>query len=103
MSHQTTFEAELRNMQVDPLDQDLLARLEAAANGKLTELSPEELRFEKLLGQILPTTLDVELLKNLEVIVQNISFPSNEKIVVFSRCRINRRSICSTGSDKNSS
>jgi hypothetical protein len=79
-----TLEAELRSLQATPLDDEaLLARLEAAADGTLTELEPQELRFEEFLRHASPARITTDFLAELETIVQHVPFPINEKIVLF--------------------
>jgi plasmid stability protein len=78
-----SFEAELREIQASALDEELLARLEAAADGTLTELSASELRFEQLLRRTSPAKLDSEFLGSLEAIVRDTPFGVDEKVVLF--------------------
>ncbi len=80
---QASLEAELRELQASPLDEALLARLEAAADDTLTQLSPEELRFEKWLHQSSPMKLSPEFLTSLESIVRDVPFAVDEKVVLF--------------------
>lgn len=84
-----SFEAELREIQASALDEELLARLEAAAEGTLTELSASELRFEQLLRRTLPAKLDPEYLGSLEAIVRDVPFKVDEKVVLFPNARRN--------------
>lgn len=80
---QASLEAEFRELQARPLDEALLARLEAAADGHLTQLSPEELRFERWLHASSPTQLAPEFLARLESIVNEVPFAVDEKVVLF--------------------
>jgi hypothetical protein len=80
---QASLEAELRGLLASPLDEALLVRLEAAADDTLTQLSPEELRFEKWLSASSPTKLAPEFLASLESIVHEVPFAVNEKVVLF--------------------
>lgn len=80
---QTSLEAELRALRAADLDDSLLTRLEAAAEGSLTELTPEELRLESLLRTNSPAALAPEFMADLENIFSDVPFPMNEKIVLF--------------------
>ena len=84
MTHDPSFlEAQLRELQATALDDALLLRLEAAAEGTLTELSHEEVRFEALLRKTSPARLSPEFLAQLEAVVHEVPFSVNEKIVLF--------------------
>ncbi len=84
MTHdQPTLEDELRALCAAPLDDALLARLEAAADGSLTEIGPEERRFEHQLRAISPAPLAAEHLAELESLFRDIPFSMDEKIVLF--------------------
>ncbi len=78
-------EAALRELQAAPLDEALLARLEAATQGNLTELNRDELRLENLLRKSTPARLSPEYLAELETVFRNVPFPVNDKIVLFPR------------------
>ena len=80
---ETSLEADLRELFAAPLDDALMARLEAAADGTLTELSPAELRFEERLRGFSPTAISPDFLASLETIVRDVPFPVDEKIVLF--------------------
>ncbi len=80
---QTSLEADLRELQAAMLDDALLLRLEAAADGTLTQLSHEEIRFEAFLRGISPARPSSDFLASLESIVHEVPFPANEKIVLF--------------------
>ncbi len=93
-----SFEAELREIQASALDEELLARLEAAADGTLTELSVSEIRLEQLLRRTSPAKLDSEFLGSLEAIVRDVPFKVDEKVVLFpitNRNVIHKRSLWS--------
>ena len=93
-----SFEAELREIKASALDEELLARLEAAADGTLTELSASELRFEQVLRRTSPASLDSEFLGSLEAIVRDVPFKVDEKVVLFpitNRNVIHKRSLWS--------
>lgn len=78
-----SLESELRQLQAPLLDDAFLARLEAATDGSLTNLTAEELQFEKLLRRTSPTALSPQLMADLETIVRHVPFAINEKIVLF--------------------
>jgi hypothetical protein len=79
----STLEAELRDMHAAALDDAFLSRLEAAAEGTLTELNSEEIRFEAFLRQTSPAAIAPDFLAKLENVVSDVAFPVNEKIVLF--------------------
>lgn len=84
MNHdQASLEAELRALLAAPLDDALLARLEAAADGSLSKTSLEEHRFEHQLRAISPAPLAAEHLAGLEALFRDVPFPMDEKIVLF--------------------
>lgn len=76
-------EEELRKLVAAPLDEALLARLEASAEGAWTEPSQDEIRFENLLKTCSPSKLSPDFLASLESITAGIHFPINEKILLF--------------------
>ena len=78
-----SLEAQLRELQVSALDEALLSRLEAAADGTLTTLSQQEIRFEALLQKTLPAKLPADFMAQLEAIVHEVPFAVDEKIVLF--------------------
>lgn len=80
---QTSLEAELRELQAAALDDALLSRLEAAADGTLEELTPGEIRFEEFLRSSSPAALSSDFMASLESVVAGVPFPVNEKIVLF--------------------
>ncbi len=80
---QTFLEAELHNLKATALDEALLLRLDAAAEGTLTQLSAEEIRFETQLRATSPAGLTADFLAKLEAIVHEVPFAMNEKIVLF--------------------
>jgi hypothetical protein len=84
----TSFEADLREIQARALDDALLSRLDAAADGTWTKLSLEEIRFENLLRKSSPTVLTADFLAKLEGIVAQVPFNADEKVVVFPRTKI---------------
>jgi len=78
-----TLEAQLRELQATALDDALLLRLEAAADGTWAQLGHEEIRFEALLQKTSPARLSPDFLAQLEAIVHEVPFSVNEKIVLF--------------------
>ena len=78
-----SLEAQLRELQVSALDEALLSRLEAAADGTLTTLGYEEIRFEAVLRETSPARLSADFMAQLEAIVHEVPFAVNEKIVLF--------------------
>ena len=76
-------EAALHQLQAAPLDEGLLARLEASAEGTWTELTHEEMRLENWLRQSTPASLTPDFLTDLESITRGVHFPVNEKILLF--------------------
>jgi hypothetical protein len=82
-SDPSSIEAQLRELQAATLDEAYLLRLEAAADGTLTQLTPEEFHFEALLRETPPARLSADFLTQLESIVREIPFAVEEKIVLF--------------------
>lgn len=82
-SDHPSLEAELRELRAVALDEAFLTRLEASAEGTWTELSQQEVRFENLLRATSPAKLDPAFLANLESIVRDVPFITDEKIVPF--------------------
>lgn len=80
---QPSLEADLRELHAAALDEALLSRLEAAADGTLTQLSHEEIRFEAFLRGTSPARLSPDFLVKLEIIVHEAPFSVNEKILLF--------------------
>ena len=84
MTHDpSSLEAQLRELQVSALDEALLSRLEGAADGSLTQLDHEEIRFEALLRNTSPARLPADFLAQLDAIFHEVPFAVNEKIVLF--------------------
>lgn len=79
----TSIENELRKLAAAPLDDGLLARLEACAEGTDTELTPNELRFEASLRAMSPARLAPEMLAEFVAIAGDTPFAVDEKIVLF--------------------
>lgn len=84
-------EAELRELQAAPLDDELLTRLEAAAAGNLTEPTREEIRLEALLRESTPARLDPAFFAELEAVFRDVPFPVNDKIVLFPKANASPR------------
>lgn len=76
-------ETELRGLRARALDEDLLQRLEACAEGTYARPTPEELRFEAELRVTRPAPLEPAFLADLEKIFHEVPFPVDEKIVLF--------------------
>lgn len=82
-SDPSSLEAQLGELQAATLDEAYLLRLEAAADGTLTQLTPEELRFEALLRETPAAKLSADFMAQLEAIVHETPFAVDEKIVLF--------------------
>jgi hypothetical protein len=82
-SDHSTLESELRDLRALALDEAFLNRLEESAEGTWTELSQQEIRFENLLRGTCPAKLDSAFLADLETIVRDMPFITDEKIVPF--------------------
>jgi hypothetical protein len=80
---QPALEARLRDLHAVALDESFLDRLEAAADGTWTTLSPQEISFEHQLRKISPVKLGPEFMAELEKIVRDVPFHADEKIVHF--------------------
>lgn len=78
-------ESRLSGLRPAPADAALLTRLEAAADGSLLMLTPEEGRFEAELGSRVPASLSPDFLRSLEKVAANTPFHVDEKIVMFTR------------------
>lgn len=76
-------EAQLRDLHAVALDESFLDRLEAAADGTWTTLSPQELSFEHQLRKTSAAKLAPDFMAELEKIVRDVPFHSDEKIVHF--------------------
>ncbi len=79
----SSLEAELRALRAAPLDEAFLARLEAAADGNLTELGPEYRCLENQLRAVSPTSIASDHMAGLEALFQDVPFPVDEKILLF--------------------
>lgn len=79
----SNLEEELRQLQAAPLDEALLARLDASADGSWTELTHEEIRFENFLRETSPAKLPADFLASLESITAGIHFSVDEKVILF--------------------
>lgn len=76
-------ENQLTGKQAADLDEALLDRLEAAADGSLTQLSAEERKFEAQLRAIRPQSLSAGLLASLEAKVEGLPAPSQVRVLPF--------------------
>ena len=88
----TCIEAQLRELPVAALDAALLMRLEAAAEGTLTQPSHEEIRFEAFLRETSPARLAPDFLARLDDVVHEVPFAVDEKIVLFPKANTAVRS-----------
>jgi len=83
-SDPSSIENDLRQLRAAALDESLLARLEACADGRLTQLDPAELEFEKRLRGTPPARLSPDLMASLVTTVAALPFPAADpKIVRF--------------------
>lgn len=83
-SDSSSIETDLRQLAAAPLDEALLARLEACAEGTWTRLDPMELEFEQRLRGIAPARLPDSLMASLEAAVSGVPFAREApKIVSF--------------------
>jgi hypothetical protein len=83
-SDPSSVENDLRQLRPAALDDSLLARLEACADGTWTRLDPLELEFEQRLRGIAPARLPDSLMASLESAVAGVPFPREvPKIVRF--------------------
>lgn len=78
-----SLEAELRELRATALDEAFLTRLEASAEGTWVELSNQERSFENFLRATSPAKLEPAFLANLEAILRDVPFITDEKIVHF--------------------
>jgi hypothetical protein len=80
----SSIENDLRQLGAAPLDEELLARLEACADGTWTRLDPVELEFEQRLRGIAPSSMSETLMASLEATLAGVPFVSEApKIVRF--------------------
>jgi hypothetical protein len=79
----SSLDAALNELRATPLEADLLQRLEAAADGTLTQPSREEICFEETLRRIAPAGLTADFMARLQAVTHEVPFPVNEKIVLF--------------------
>ncbi len=79
----SSLEAELRALRAVALDEAFITRLEASAEGTWVELSNQERSFENFLRGTSPAKLEPSFLADLEAIVRNVPFITDEKIVPF--------------------
>lgn len=80
----SSIENDLRQLHAAVLDESLLARLEACADGCMTRLDPTEMEFEQRLRSMPPAQLTPEFMATLHATVAAVPFPAAEpKIVHF--------------------
>jgi hypothetical protein len=83
-----TLEADLSHLCPAALDEELLQRLEACAEGIMEKLSLHETRLEEQLRATRPARLAPDFMASLEAIVHEVPFAMNEKIVLFPKAAI---------------
>lgn len=76
-------ESDLRQLRPAAIEDSLLDRLDACADGSWTTLDPAEIAFEKQLRGIAPAKLPASLAASLEATLAGVGFPNAEKIVPF--------------------
>lgn len=76
-------ESDLRQLRPAAIEENLLDRLDACADGSWTALDPAEIAFEKQLRCIAPAKLPAGLAASLEATLSGAAFPNLEKIVPF--------------------
>jgi hypothetical protein len=79
----STLEADLRRLNAAPLDDSLLARLDACTEDSWSRLSPAETAAEHRLRAETPAALPASLMASLEEVVRNVPYPGDDKIVSF--------------------
>lgn len=83
-SDPNSIDSDLGKLRAAALDDALLERLDACANGEWTRLAPAELAFENSLKAFAPAKLPASLMSSLESIAAATPFPREEtKIVSF--------------------
>lgn len=83
-----TLEADLGHFCPAALDEKLMQRLEACAEGILEKLDSDEIQFEKILHRSRPAGLDADFLARLESVVHEVPFAVDEKIVLFPKAAV---------------
>ena len=86
-------ESSLAGLRPTGADSALLARLESAAEGTLTEMTAAELRLESTLRGHRPLTLPAEFFASLENVLASTPFPVGEKIVMFTKGNVAPKNI----------
>ena len=81
-SDSSSIENDLRQLSAAALDESLLARLEACADGSITRLDPAELEFEHRLRGMTPARLSPEMMATLQATVAAVAFPAAEQKIV---------------------
>jgi hypothetical protein len=80
----TAIENDLRQLRAAGLDESLIARLEASAEGSWTNLDPLEIHMQRRLAAIAPARLPDSLMERLEATLSAVPFPpAAPKIVRF--------------------
>lgn len=75
-SDSSQLDSQLRDLRASALDEALLDRLDACANGQWTRLDPTELAFENSLKAIAPAQLPDSLMRSLEGLTAATPFPN---------------------------
>lgn len=73
-SDPSSIENDLRQLSAAALDEELLARLEACAEGTWTRLDPVEMEFEQRLRGISPAPLSASLMTSLEAVLAEVPY-----------------------------
>lgn len=89
-SDSSSIENDLRQLRAASLDEALLARLEACAEGEWTRLTPSELELEHRLRGITPARISPSLMTSLETALAGVPFVTEApKIVRFPEREVN--------------
>ena len=83
----TNLESDLHKLNAAGLDPAFLDRLEAAADDRLTELSPLEKQFEAELRRFQASALSPSLLASLEIQCSGLAFPEAATVVPFPKAK----------------
>jgi hypothetical protein len=83
-------EQELNNLNPAGLDEAFISRLSACAEDSFTELSSEEMDFEKQLRVIRPRGIRESFFTELQDATENTPFAVDEKIVLFNKASQSR-------------
>jgi hypothetical protein len=81
-SDSSHIDSQLRDLRASALDEALLDRLDACANGQWTRLDPTELAFENSLKESTPASLPASLMRSLEGITAAVPFPNPDARII---------------------